>query len=106
MTKTARSQKQSIGVFRDPFKLVPVNDIAGIADKLTRNEILTSNEMRSVLGYRPSSDPNSDILRNKNLNASNSQSNNTGVSNNTGTGEPLNDNNNKGGIIKDAKIKI
>lgn len=67
LTKTARTQGQSILYFQDPFKLVPVADIAEIADKLTRNEIATSNEIRQTIGWRPSSDPNADILRNKNL---------------------------------------
>lgn len=67
LTKTARTQGQSILYFQDPFKLVPVADIAEIADKLTRNEIATSNEIRQTIGWKPSSDPNADILRNKNL---------------------------------------
>lgn len=70
LTKTARSQRQTIAFFRDPFKLIPVNDIAEIADKFTRNEIMTSNEIRQVIGMKPSEDPNADILRNKNLNIS------------------------------------
>lgn len=69
LTKTARSQLQSISFFRDPFKLVPVNDIAEIADKFTRNEIMTSNEIRQVVGMKPSDDPKADELRNKNLSA-------------------------------------
>lgn len=69
LTVTARSQKQTIAFFRDPFKLVPVNDIAEIADKFTRNEIMTSNEIRQVIGMKPSDDPNADVLRNKNLSA-------------------------------------
>lgn len=69
LTKTARSQSQSISFFRDPFKLVPVNDIAEIADKFTRNEIMTSNEIRQVIGMKPSDDPRADELRNKNLSA-------------------------------------
>jgi hypothetical protein len=69
LTKTARSQHQSISFFRDPFKLVPVNDIAEIADKFTRNEIMTSNEIRQVIGMKPSEDPRADELRNKNLSA-------------------------------------
>lgn len=69
LTKTARSQHQSISFFRDPFKLVPVNDIAEIADKFTRNEIMTSNEIRQVIGMKPSNDPRADELRNKNLSA-------------------------------------
>lgn len=69
LTKTARSQHQSISFFRDPFKLVPVNDIAEIADKFTRNEIMTSNEIRQVVGMKPSEDLRADELRNKNLSA-------------------------------------
>ena len=67
LTKTARSQHQSIEFFRDPFKLVPVNNIAEIADKFTRNEIMTSNEVRQIVGMKPSDDPKADELRNKNL---------------------------------------
>ena len=67
LTKTARSQKQSILFFRDPFKLVPVNDIAEIADKFTRNEILTSNEIRQIIGMKPSEDPKADELVNSNI---------------------------------------
>ena len=69
LTKTARSQRQSISFFSDPFKLVPVNDIAEIADKFTRNEIMTSNEIRQIIGMKPSNDPKADELRNKNLNS-------------------------------------
>lgn len=68
LTKTARSQHQSIAFFRDPFKLVPVNDIAEIADKFTRNEIMTSNEIRQIVGMKPSNDPKADELINSNLN--------------------------------------
>ena len=67
LTKTARSQHQSIEFFRDPFKLVPVSDISEIADKFTRNEIMTSNEIRQIIGMKPSDDPKADELRNKNL---------------------------------------
>lgn len=67
LTKTARSQRQSIVYFKDPFKLVPVSQIAEIADKMTRNEIMTSNEIRQVIGLMPSKDPSADELRNKNL---------------------------------------
>ena len=70
LTKTARSQLQSISFFRNPFKLVPVNEIAEIADKFTRNEIMTSNEFRQIIGMKPSDDPKADELRNKNLSAS------------------------------------
>lgn len=69
LTKTARSQKQSILFFRDPFRLVPINDIAEIADKMTRNEIMTSNEIRQKIGMTPSKDPKADELRNSNLSA-------------------------------------
>lgn len=68
LTKTARSQGQSIEYFRDPFKLVPINNIAEIADKFTRNEIATSNEFRGIIGWKPSNDPRADQLLNKNLN--------------------------------------
>lgn len=68
LTKTARSQKQSIVYFRDPFKLVPVNDLAEIADKFTRNEIMTSNEIRQIVGLKPHKDPKADQLINSNLN--------------------------------------
>ena len=70
LTKTARTQRQSIEYFRDPFKLVPVDNLADIADKFTRNEILSSNEVRGMIGYRPSKDPAADELRNKNINVS------------------------------------
>ena len=68
LSKTARTQGQSISFFRDPFKLVPVNDLAEIADKFTRNEILTSNEIRQIIGMKPSNDPKADELRNSNIN--------------------------------------
>lgn len=68
LSKTARTQGQSISFFRDPFKLVPVNDLAEIADKFTRNEILTSNEIRQIIGIKPSNDPKADELRNSNIN--------------------------------------
>lgn len=67
LTKTARSQNKSIKFFRDPFKLVPVADLAEISDKFTRNEIATSNEIRQVIGWKPSDDPKADELRNSNL---------------------------------------
>lgn len=68
LTKTARTQGQTIMFFREPFKLVPVSDIADIADKFTRNEILSSNELRQIIGMKPSEDPKADELRNSNLN--------------------------------------
>jgi hypothetical protein len=68
LTKTARSQKQTIMFFSDPFKLVPVEKLADIADKFTRNEILSSNELRQIVGRKPSSDPKADQLINSNLN--------------------------------------
>lgn len=67
LSKTARSQNESIKFFRDPFKLVPVADLAEISDKFTRNEIATSNEIRQVIGWKPSNDPKADELRNSNL---------------------------------------
>ena len=67
LTKTARTQGQSIEYFRDPFKLVPVEQIAEIADKFTRNEIMTANEIRSIVGYKPSNDPKADQLVNSNI---------------------------------------
>lgn len=70
LTKTARTQRQSIMFFNDPFKLVPVTDLAEIADKMTRNEIMSSNEIRQIIGMKPSADPRADELRNKNLNES------------------------------------
>ena len=73
LTKTARTQGQSISYFQDPFRLVPVTQIADIADKFTRNEILSSNELRAIVGYRPVDDPRADELRNKNLNRSNEE---------------------------------
>lgn len=68
LTKTARSQGQSIMYFRDPFKLVPVAQLAEVTDKFTRNEVATSNEMRQVMGWKPSKDPKADQLINSNLN--------------------------------------
>lgn len=69
LTKTARSQNQTIEYFNDPFKLIPVSNLADIADKFTRNEIMSSNEIRQIIGMRPVNDPRADELRNKNLNA-------------------------------------
>lgn len=68
LTKTARTQRQTISFFRDPFKLVPAKDLSEIADTFTRNAILTSNEIRQILGMKPAEDPDADVLRNKNLN--------------------------------------
>lgn len=67
LTKSARTKGQSIVFFKDPFRLVPINQIADIADKFTRNEILSSNEVRSIVGFKPSDDPSADELRNSNL---------------------------------------
>jgi hypothetical protein len=67
LSRTARSQGQTIKAFRDPFRLVPVNDLAEIADKFTRNEIMTSNEIRQIIGMKPSSDPKADELVNSNI---------------------------------------
>lgn len=73
LTDTARAQRQSIVFFRDPFKLVPIGTVAEMADKFTRNEIMSSNEFRQVIGLKPSKDPRADELRNKNLNESSNQ---------------------------------
>lgn len=73
LSKTARTQGQSIMFFRDPFKLVPVSELADISDKLTRNEILSPNEVRGIIGYQPSGDPTSDELRNRNISMSGEQ---------------------------------
>lgn len=73
LTKTARTQGQSIMFFRDPFKLMPVNLVADIADKFTRNEIMSSNEIRQIVGRKPVDDPKADELRNKNINAQEEQ---------------------------------
>ena len=73
LTKTARTQGQSVMAFRDPFKLVPVNDMAEIADKFTRNEIMTSNEIRQVIGMKPADDPKADQLVNSNISQSREQ---------------------------------
>lgn len=82
LSKTARSQNKSIKFFRDPFKLVPVADLAEISDKFTRNEIATSNEMRQVIGWKPSDDPKADELRNSNI----SQPNESPIREERGTG--------------------
>ena len=79
LTKTARAQRQTILFFRDPFRLVPVNNIADIADKFTRNEIMTKNEFRQVIGMKPSDDPKADMLLNSNISQPNV----------TGPGEPI-----------------
>ena len=70
LTKTARTQKQTIMFFRDPFKLIPSEKLAELADKFTRNEIMTSNEFRQIVGRKPSNDPKADMLLNSNLNHS------------------------------------
>lgn len=78
LTKTARTQHQTIMFFKSPFKLIPVSELANIADKFTRNEILSSNEVRAIIGYKPSKDPKADELRNKNIpEAKNEPSNDT-----------------------------
>lgn len=87
LSKTARSQLQSILFFRDPFKLVPVNNIAEIADKFTRNEILTSNEIRQIIGIKPSNDPKADQLINSNI--SQSKQTTTQINENKSVDEPI-----------------
>ena len=73
LSRTARTQGKTLMFFRDPFKLVPVADLASIADTFTRNEIMTSNEVRQIIGMKPAEDPSADELRNKNLNKSESE---------------------------------
>ena len=81
LSKTARTQGQTVMAFRDPFKLVPIDNIAEVADKFTRNEILTSNEVRQIIGFKPSDDPKADQLINSNINhAEDSNANNLPVS--------------------------
>lgn len=89
LSKTARTQGQTIMAFRDPFKLVPVNNIAEIADKLTRNEILTSNEVRQIIGFKPSKDPKADTLTNSNISQSTEE---VQAAVNATTGEPISPN--------------
>lgn len=90
LTKTARSQKHSIVFFRDPFKLVPVTALADIADKFTRNEIMSSNEIRQIVGLMPVADEKADELRNKNINASEGQTfASTSENNENNSGENL-----------------
>lgn len=86
LSKTAQSQNQSVKFFRDPFRLIPVNQVAEMSDKLTRNEILTSNEVRTKIGMKPSDDPKADELRNSNINQSNEEvtRKNEVLKNNTG----------------------
>ena len=101
LSKTARTQGQTVMFFREPFKLVPVNDIAEIADKFTRNEILSSNEIRQIIGMKPSEDPKADELRNSNITQPEDNSNSgdtelpdtSGVPKNTNT-EPTNNSQN------------
>jgi hypothetical protein len=83
LTKTARSRMQSVMFFRDPFKLVPVKELATIADTFTRNEIMSSNEVRHIIGFKPSKDPSADQLRNKNLSQSNEEIEAANKENNT-----------------------
>lgn len=83
LTKTARTQGQSIEYFRDPFKLVPVEQIAEIADKFTRNEIMTANEIRSIVGYKPSNDPKADQLVNSNIRQPDNEQNSQNTDNNS-----------------------
>lgn len=95
LTKTARSQKQSIMFFRDPFRLVPVGDIAEIADKFTRNEIMTSNEIRQVIGMKPADDPKADQLRNSNISQSKEESADLNANINTSHNASADDKENK-----------
>ena len=88
LSKTARTQGQTIMFFREPFKLVPINDIAEIADKFTRNEILSSNEIRQIVGFKPSEDPKADELRNSNITQPDEQSGDEGPPENMGNSAP------------------
>lgn len=110
LTKTARTRHHSIKYFRDPFKNTPINNVAELADKFTRNEIASSNEMRSVIGWKPVDDPRADELRNKNLNAQDQQ-----VPMYTEEGEEMdpnmmpeeqlyNENNEEGGSLVDEEV--
>lgn len=82
LTKIARNSKQAVIYFRDPFKLVPVNELPDIADKMTRNEIMSSNEFRQIIGLMPSKDPKADELRNKNINQSAKEASASAIANN------------------------
>lgn len=105
LTKTARTQGQSIEFFRDPFRLVPINNIAEIADKFTRNEILTSNEIRQIIGMKPSSDPKADKLINSNIAQPNDQeSNPPSNTDQTGRDKVEQGTNDKPGISWNTKI--
>ena len=72
LSRTAKTKNEQVKFFRDPFKLTPVTNLADVADRLTRNEILSSNEFRAIIGFKPSSDPRANELRNKNI-AANSE---------------------------------
>lgn len=100
LTKTARTQNQSIFFHRDPFKLVPASELATIGETFTRNEILSSNEVRGIIGYKPSSQPGADELRNKNLNKESNPISPTPVTKTEGD-ETINDGKEK----KDEKIQ-
>lgn len=92
LTKTARSQKQTIMFFRDPFKLIPSEKLAELADKFTRNEIMSSNEFRQVVGRKPSNDPKADMLINSNLNHTSNElpkGSNNGIENDKEGGNPV-----------------
>ena len=91
LTKTARSQKQRIMFFKDPFKLTPTEKIADIADKFTRNEILSSNEFRAIIGYKPVKDPRADELRNKNINQSDEELGNAPTTSENGISNSIRD---------------
>ena len=93
LSKTARSQRQSIQFFRDPFKLVPINDLAEIADKFTRNEIMSKNEIRQIVGLKPSDDPKADKLINSNITQPDEASNEE---------EPIDENTEEGGEIQNG----
>lgn len=89
LSKTARTQRQSIEAFRDPFKMVPISQMAEIADKFTRNEILSSNEIRQIIGRKPSKDKKADQLVNSNISQTNQISESTSPQDTAGTDQSL-----------------
>ena len=105
ITKTARTQKQTILCFRDPFKLVPVNDIAEIADKFTRNEIMTKNEFRQIIGMKPSDDPKADMLINSNISQSPEVLNPNGINHTDGQDDVPSEENTQTEEIDDQTIR-
>ena len=104
LSKTARTQGQTIMFFREPFKLVPINDIAEIADKFTRNEILSSNEIRQIVGMKPSDDPKADELRNSNITQPEDEAQPPGSASNSVPNSEHSNTNTQGSSIWDVPI--